>query len=208
MGRCDAGIGKDGLVVPTRILLVTPTSRLWEEVPPDVQIDLDRIARRGLDVAYRTTAAGPSEVCSAADAAQAAPHVVALICAAEAEGFDAVIVDCTDDPGVAEARRVVSIPVVGPGAALRDAASRAPQPVVELLGDDLRSRSFAELAVIVGDAPTIAIVGTGHSALADRLANLPHHPTVLEPLALALDECLVALERRSGHGQEPADRSG
>jgi hypothetical protein len=195
-------------VVPRRILLVTPTSQPSEEVQPDVQIDLDRMTRRGLDVAYRTTAAGPSEVRSAEDAAQAAPHVVALICAAEAEGFDAVIVDCTDDPGVAEARGVVSIPVVGPGAALRDAARRAPQPVVELLGDDLRSRSFTELASIVGDAPTIAIVGTGHSALAGRLADLPHHPTVLEPLAVALDECLAALERRSRHDQEPADPSG
>lgn len=171
----------------------------------DVQIDLDRMVRRGFDVSYRTTGAGPSEVRSASDAARAAPHVVASICTAEADGFGAVIVDCVDDPGVIEARRVVSIPVVGPGETLRGAASAAPQPVIELLGDDLRSRSFAELTRIVGDAPTIAIVGTGHSALADRLADLPHHPTVLEPLALALAECLVALERRSRRGREPAD---
>lgn len=193
-------------MVPKRILLVTPTCQPSDEVAPDVQMDLDRIARYGVEVAYRSTGAGPAAVRSAADAAAATPHVVALIRAAEADGFDAVIVDCTDDPGVAESRRVVSIPVVGPGAALRDAASRAPQPVVELLGDDLRSRTFAELAALVGDAPTIAIGGTGHFVIAERLADLPHHPTVLEPLALALDECLVALKHRSGGSDSLAPR--
>lgn len=186
---------------------MTPTSRVSEEVSPDVQVDLDRMNRRGFDVAHRTTAAGPEQVRSAADVAQAAPHVVALICAAEADGFDAVIVDCTDDPGVAEARLVVSIPIVGPGAALRDAITRAPLPVVELLGEDLRSRSFGELVSLVGDAATIAIVGTGHSELAELLAGLPHQPTVLEPLSLALDECLVTLGRHSGHGRQPGDPS-
>lgn len=172
-----------------------------------MQSDLDRMSHGGVDVTYRTTGAGPREVRSAADAAQAAPHVVALVCAAEADGFDAVIVDCTDDPGVAEARLVVSIPIVGPGAALRDAITRAPLPVVELLGEDLRSRSFGELVSLVGDAATIAIVGTGHSELAELLAGLPHQPTVLEPLSLALDECLVTLGRHSGHGRQPGDPS-
>jgi len=38
---------------------------------------------------------------------------VERIIAAEAEGYDAVVVSCTFDPGVLEAREVVDIPVVG-----------------------------------------------------------------------------------------------
>ena len=34
---------------------------------------------------------------------------------AEREGYDAVILHCCSDPGLAEARRKVRIPVVGPG---------------------------------------------------------------------------------------------
>jgi Asp/Glu/hydantoin racemase len=40
-------------------------------------------------------------------------EVVKAVLAAEQEGFDAVIVNCYDDPGVREARAVASIPVFG-----------------------------------------------------------------------------------------------
>ncbi len=42
-----------------------------------------------------------------------ADAAVERIIAAEREGFDAVVVSCTFDPGVLEAREVVDIPVVG-----------------------------------------------------------------------------------------------
>lgn len=40
-------------------------------------------------------------------------EVVKAVLAAEQEGFDAVVVNCFDDPGVKEARAVVNIPVFG-----------------------------------------------------------------------------------------------
>jgi allantoin racemase len=40
--------------------------------------------------------------------------IVSEICSLEQEGVDAVLVACSGDPGVAEARTLVSIPVVGP----------------------------------------------------------------------------------------------
>ena len=40
-------------------------------------------------------------------------QVVKAVLAAEQEGFDAVVVNCYDDPGVKEARSVVKIPVFG-----------------------------------------------------------------------------------------------
>lgn len=184
--------------MPHRILVLGPTSDRWEAIAPDVQADLARLGRAGIvDLVYRCTGAGPRAVRSAADVAEATPYVTAAIRAAE--GFDAVIVDCTGDPGVVEARDTIAIPVVGPGASLRAAARGAQQPVVELSGEDLRLRTFRELTAIVGNAPTIAVGATGHSWTAERLALLAHQPTVLEPLELALEECIRIL---TGHAHD------
>ena len=103
-----------------------------------------RLARPGVQLTYRCTGAGPTEIRTAHDARAAAPFVVKTIIDAAREGFDAVIVDCTADPGVVEARAVVDIPVVGAGEALRSAIAIAKQPVCELTGDDLRGMDVAE----------------------------------------------------------------
>ena len=43
------------------------------------------------------------------------PEILQQIMAAEQGGMDAVIVDCMEDPAVEEGRRLVDIPVIGPG---------------------------------------------------------------------------------------------
>ncbi len=45
------------------------------------------------------------------------PEILDRICRCEADGADAIVIDCMDDPGVEEARRLVRIPVIGPGQA-------------------------------------------------------------------------------------------
>lgn len=57
---------------------------------------------------------GPVCVESAYDKMLAAPDTVAKIIAAEAEGVDAVVLDCMEDPGLCAGREAVSIPVLGP----------------------------------------------------------------------------------------------
>ena len=58
---------------------------------------------------------GPASIESAYEAALAVPDTVARIVQAEKEGVEAVVCDCMGDPGVEEARELVSIPVIGPG---------------------------------------------------------------------------------------------
>ncbi len=43
------------------------------------------------------------------------PEILRQVVAANDTGMDAVIIDCMEDPGVEEARRLVDIPVIGPG---------------------------------------------------------------------------------------------
>jgi len=170
----------------TRVLLVGPTSASWESIAAEVQADLDRLRRPGVELTYRCTGAGPEHVHTAADAEAAAPHVVAAIVAAERDGFDGVIVDCTADPGVTDARRAVRIPIVGAGEALRTAIDDATAPVYVLDGDELRSMTTAQIVSRAADAATIALGATGFSHLADELAAALPHVTVLDPLPVAL----------------------
>lgn len=57
----------------------------------------------------------PRSIESRVDVAVAAPRVVEAVLAAERDGFDACLVNCFADPGVAAAREVARIPVTGPG---------------------------------------------------------------------------------------------
>ena len=175
--------------MPT-IALIGPTSSPLAEIAEEVEADLRRLRRPGLELRYLTTGAGPTSIRSAADAAAAAPSVVATTRLAVAEGADGIIVDCTDDPGVAEAERIVDQPVVGAGAALRRAVSDGPRPARHLDGDLLRGTDFDDLLVMVAEARTVAIGATGFAAVADRLARLRPDLVVIEPLSAAVDLCL------------------
>ena len=176
-----------------KVLLVGPTSAPWATIAPEVNADLTRLARPGVELTYRCTGEGPSEIRSSRDARAAAPFVVKTIVDAADEGFDAVIVDCTADPGVTEARELVDIPVVGAGEALRSAIASAPQPVCELTGDDLRSMDVATLVGHLRDAATVALGGTGFSHVVEILTAARPALVVLDPLEVALEACLARM---------------
>ena len=176
-----------------KVLLVGPTSTPWTSIASEVNADLTRLARPGVELTYRCTGEGPSEIRSTRDARAAAPFVVKTVVDAANEGFDAVIVDCTADPGVSEARGLVDIPVVGAGEALRSAIATAAQPVCELTGDDLRSMDVATLVSHLRGAATVALGGTGFSHVVEILTTARPKLVVLDPLKVALDACLAHL---------------
>jgi Asp/Glu/hydantoin racemase len=179
----------------TRILVVGPTSRPWAEIVDEVESDLARLARPGVRLEYRCTGAGPASIRSEEDAAAAAPGVVETARRGAIEGYDAVMVDCTDDPGVEWADAELGIPVVGAGAALRAAAVSAARPVVWLSGDELRSSTIDELLDRVRTAATVVLGGTGWSHVADALRGDRPDLVVLDPLPVALDRCLARAHR-------------
>ena len=99
----------------------------------------------------------------------AAPFVVQTVQAAEHQGFDVVIVDCTDDPGVVMARAAVSIPVIGPGVAMATAVADARPPIRHFSGDELRSIDTDVSITRSLGARTVTLGGTGFSHVADLL---------------------------------------
>jgi allantoin racemase len=78
---------------------------------------LQQYAAAGTDVAVEPTAAGPAAIESAHDAAIVVPELLRLAPHAQRRGFDAIIVGCYSDPGVEALREMLSIVVIGPGAA-------------------------------------------------------------------------------------------
>ena len=175
-----------------KVLVVGPTSAPWATIAADIEADLARLARPGVELSYRCTEAGPAEIRTSHDARAAAPFVVRTIVEA-AHDFDAVIVDCTADPGVVEARALVSIPVIGAGESLRSAIATAAQPVCELTGDDLRGMDVAVLVNSLRGAATVALGGTGFSHLVEILAAANPKLVILDPLRVALDACVAQL---------------
>ena len=176
------------------VLLVGPTSAPWESIASEVEADLARLARPGVELTYRRTGAGPSEIRTDTTFEQRHPSSSKTIVDAAHEGYDAVIVDCTADPGVVDARGLVGIPVVGAGEALRSAIASAAQPVCELTGDDLRGMDVASLVQQLAwrsnrrawAAPASLISSSSSPTANPKLV-------VLDPLELALDACLARL---------------
>lgn len=76
----------------------------------------------GVEVVARTCTQSPPAIQGAADGDLAAPHVLAEVAKAEAEGADAAIVACFDDTALSEARHAAGIPVIGIGQAAFHAA--------------------------------------------------------------------------------------
>lgn len=183
---------------PRRIVLIGPTSAPWDEISAEVAADLARLARPGVELGYVHVGKGPRSIVTEDDAAEAAPHVVEAVLDAERDGFDGAIVDCTDDPGVDEARAQAGIPVVGPGEALRAAIACATPPVVVLPGDLLRSSEPEALLAHAAGAATVALGGTGWSQLVPILAEGGR--VVLDPLDIALEQCLAAIDAAAQAG--------
>ena len=72
----------------------------------EIEADLARLARPGVETDLSVHWGRADEIRTAHDARAAAPFVVKTIVDAAREGFDAIIVDCTADPGVVEGRAV------------------------------------------------------------------------------------------------------
>lgn len=95
----------------TRIHLITPI------VTPGIRSlgDIAHLASDRLSFSHTILDEGPASIQSHHDEALAVPDTVRKALAAEADGADAVVIDCMGDPGLAACRERLSIPVFGPG---------------------------------------------------------------------------------------------
>ena len=71
----------------------------------------------GVEVEVRSLADGPPSIESEYEGALVVPELTRAVRRAQADGMHAMIVGCFSDPGLDALRELVTIPVVGPGAA-------------------------------------------------------------------------------------------
>lgn len=75
-----------------------------------------------VEITGMTNLSGPPAIQGEADGLAATPGVVQAAASAADQGFDAMIIACFDDTGLAEARKTAKVPVVGIGQAAFHAA--------------------------------------------------------------------------------------
>ncbi len=153
------------------IRVLTPITT--EDFRDDAQ--LNEAAPAGCKITTMTLQRGPDSVESAIDEVLAAPGVVDAACRAEADGCDAIVIDCMLDPALEAAREAVAIPVVGAGeAGLKAAAAFGDFSVVTVL--QRQEPAFQRLARQYGLAGgMVSVHGIGVSVLdleRDREASI------------------------------------
>ena len=134
----------------------------------------------GTEVVVQESASGPASIESTVEEALAVPGLIEAAPRLEREGFDALIIGCFGDPGLAAARELVGIPIVGPAQSSGHLAAQ--------LGE-----RFGVLTVVAEVVPSIRRMMRGYGLegfLADvRAVDVP----VLE-LRERADEVLATLE--------------
>lgn len=80
------------------------------------------VAPMGVQVIARNPAHGPASIQGEADGIAAMPGLIEEVKKGQEEGFDAVIIACFDDTGLAELRAQSDIPIIGIGEAAFHAA--------------------------------------------------------------------------------------
>lgn len=71
-------------------------------------------AAPGVEVGIAENANGPASIESAYEEYLSVPGTFEIARAAEADGYDAIVLGCFGDPGLDGLREIVSVPVVGP----------------------------------------------------------------------------------------------
>src|SRR5262245_40961255 len=102
-------------------ILYQLTSPMDKTVGPQEVIRRQRVlqdaAAADTEVIAEPIAKGPAAIESAHDAALVVPELIRLAPLAAKRGFAGMIIGCYSDPGLDALRELVTIPVIGPGAA-------------------------------------------------------------------------------------------
>lgn len=96
-----------------RLHVITPITT----GPPRAPAEFGALLDQNVAFSAELLSHGPDSIECEADEACALPEILKHARAAEAAGVDAILIDCFGDPGLAEARHEVSVPVFGPGEA-------------------------------------------------------------------------------------------
>ena len=104
----------------------------------------------GVEISVDCIKRGPDELDCNTDEAFAAPELVKEAIRAEQDGFDAIVIYCFSDVGLAAVRENVRIPVIGPGETSLSAANMRQRTSLTIISDCAKNaattqRSFLKI---------------------------------------------------------------
>ena len=127
---------------------------------------LQSYASTGTEVIAEPTAKGPAAIESAHDAGLVVPELIRLAPPAEKRGFSAIVIGCYSDPGLDALREMLTIPVIGPGAASLHLAAQLGTRICVLTPTGRGYGRVAARLRALGIAPLLASVrGVGLSVM-------------------------------------------
>jgi allantoin racemase len=145
-----------------RIRVIIPV--VGEHWIAPVQEAYGRAGRPDTEISAVAIDRGPASIESVRDEALAIPGMLSRVRDAEAEGADAVVLDCMADPGLDPARELASIPIIGPAQAAMHLAA-------------LLAHRFSVITVLEQGIPTvhrqILRYGLEERAASVRAVNIP-----------------------------------
>lgn len=100
-----------------KLAIIMASSGVSDEGLADRQRYLQGTASPGTEVVMIPNPDAPAAIVDAYESHISAIHVARLTREAQANGFDAAVIWCGDDPGLEATRQRVSIPVIGPATA-------------------------------------------------------------------------------------------
>lgn len=115
-------------------------------------------ARQGTELSHVILERGPASIESEYDEAMALPDTLRQVQKAQADGTDAIIINCASDPGLDAARELSSIPVVGVAQAAFSLAT-------------VLAQKFSVVAILERDIPDLDRMFRLYGVL-DRVASV------------------------------------
>ena len=145
-----------------QIRIITPV--ITEEVLAESRREFGAVARADTELSHVIIARGPASIESEYDAAMALPDTLRQVEKAQADGVDAVIINCASDPGLGAARELASIPVIGVAQAAFSLAT-------------VLAQKFSVVAILQRDIPDLdrmfRIYGVLDRVASVRVMNIP-----------------------------------
>jgi len=101
------------IILASRILIINPVNTdIWNEITLST---VKKVICPDTEVIVRNLYEGPQSIEYEYDRDIATPYVIEEVIKANKEGFNAIIINCFDDPGVEAAREISNVLVLGIG---------------------------------------------------------------------------------------------
>ena len=171
------------------IRIIIPTTAA-DHVEPDWYDDL---GRPGTRLTHVNIERGPRSIESELDEALAVASMLEQVAVAATEDVDAIVIDCMGDPGLAAARELVSLPVVGPAQASMHLAASLAHSFTILTVLDTLGPMFDQLAHRSGLAGKLRSTRSVQIPVLE-LRNEPEH--LMQAL---IEQSLLAIEQDDAH---------